>query len=69
MNDIIKIGIAGVMVASIGLEIAKAGCVNIIKLFNGINHIAENICENVGYDLDLIDVDENIVYEVFEYEK
>lgn len=69
MNDIIKIGLTGVMVASIGLEIAKAGCVNIVKMFNGINHIAENICENVGYELDLIDVDENLVYEVFDYEK
>lgn len=65
MNNLIKIGIAGALTVGIGVEIIKAGCVNMIRAFNEINEVAERVCAEAGYEIDLVDVDEEIV-EVFE---
>lgn len=65
MNNIVKIGLAGALTIGIGVEIIKAGCVNMIRAFNGINEVAEHVCAEAGYEIDLVDVDEKIV-ELFE---
>ena len=65
MNNLIKIGLAGALTIGIGVEIIKAGCVNMIRAFNGINEVAERVCAEAGYEIDLVDVDEEVV-EVFE---